>query len=334
MILKKKVIIISLIIVFCSYYIQREILDSQQKPIKKEKNIIKPDKYGNPPNIVLITVDGLRYDASTQLLTSINEIGNIVFTQAISSASHTTPAIASLLTGNYPYNTGVHLYTDSIPDNMPLLQEKLKDQRYQTYGIFTAGIVNRILINRSWDYWYIHNKVPYMQADEATKMALDVLKNNNASPFFLWVHYLDPHTPFMPPEKYVNEHDIRRKLYYNGEVRFVNYGIGELINQLDLQNTIIILSADHGWGLWDHDYDAHCHKLFEEQLRIPLVFYIPGMSEKRVIDRQVRIVDIAPTILELVGINLSDVDGKVYSMKKSYPHIVKHIIQNMKTKAV
>jgi arylsulfatase A-like enzyme len=152
--------------------------------------------------------------------------------------------------------------------------------------------------------------------------------------FFLWVHYLDPHLPYAPPAEQVermNVHDelgftlditsatrptmdlfgtperrVWAKSLYDGEVRYVDAEIGRLLDALQASgiydDALIVFSVDHGEEFWDHDGFEHGHTLYEELVAVPLIFKTPGTGAARMVDGTVAIYDVAPTVLELVGL--------------------------------
>lgn len=148
------------------------------------------------------------------------------------------------------------------------------------------------------------------------------------APTLLFVHYVDPHDPYLPHPEMMSrpeppgrfdgsraalreldrteltaEDMDRIKWLYEGEVRYCDHWIGRLIKGLggilgSLDDVMLVLTADHGEGLWDHEFRAHGRDLYEEQTHVPLIVRFPGQRDGRVIETPVSLVDIAPTILE------------------------------------
>ena len=173
------------------------------------------------------------------------------------------------------------------------------------------------------------------RGDATTEMAIRWLREDRdpAQPFLLFVHYFDPHAPYVPPDEYVwrfhsldrpttermdqlalrygaaaamvAENAIRR---YDGEVAFTDREIGRLLKALDraglADRTLVVITADHGEGLMDHGYLLHGLDLHEESVRVPLLFRWRGTIPAGLsFPEPVELVDLAPTILELVGID-------------------------------
>ncbi|MFW9827318.1 MAG: sulfatase-like hydrolase/transferase [Candidatus Thorarchaeota archaeon] len=182
---------------------------------------------------------------------------------------------------------------------------------------------------------------PYADAEIITTTAIKWLKSNFKDSFFLWIHYMDCHLPYFPPLRYIknitdekitkedmiqikkistslrnnnqfidNLDERYKKIalsLYDAEVSYVDYHIGNLchyLKRIDIFNrTNIILTADHGEALFEHNTLGHKASLYEELLRIPLVIKIEGNSiEKRRIEDQFQMIDLAPTILDIFNI--------------------------------
>jgi len=180
-----------------------------------------------------------------------------------------------------------------------------------------------------------------------TDLALQWLKANSRSSFFLWIHYLEPHTPYSPPPQYVDTYgkgykgkyrwgfsftieeqrentfgcklpqkETQRAIdLYDSEIKYVDSEIGRLMDYLREsgldQNTIIIFTSDHGEGLGEHDYFfEHGDFLYQHNSKVPLFIILPGNKVRPRIDTPVSINDIFPTALELLGIQkLTEIDG-------------------------
>ncbi|MBL8900066.1 MAG: sulfatase [Planctomycetes bacterium] len=179
-------------------------------------------------------------------------------------------------------------------------------------------------------------------ADSITRHALKALQqksegNYRDRPVMLVTHYVDPHDPYLPHPGLLNEpepagrwsgsrtnllemdrmsHALtemdkeRIRFLYRGEVKYCDAAVGELLHNLsaimDLaKDTMIVVTSDHGEGLWDHGFRDHGTDLFEEQVRVPLLIHWPGMTanDARIISEPVSLVDIAPTILAAAGLD-------------------------------
>jgi len=175
-----------------------------------------------------------------------------------------------------------------------------------------------------------------VRADRVTAEVLNWLEDHHQEQFFLWIHYIDPHYPFSPPAAYrpsiagvsnerldflgsYNEEEIytgRARLrpadrdaivaLYDGEIRYVDRYVGEVLDRMDAlglrENTLFMLSADHGDEFWEHGGYQHGHALYNELIHVPLIVRGPrGFSAPQSIDSVVRHIDIAPTLAEIAG---------------------------------
>jgi arylsulfatase A-like enzyme len=128
-------------------------------------------------------------------------------------------------------------------------------------------------------------------------------------PWFLFVHYLDPHKHYIDHEGFEPFGKSGRDRY-DGEVRFVDHHFGRLlaaVNEVDpgLENTLVVFFSDHGESFGEHGEKFHGRDLFDIQLRVPLVVKIPGVKPSRV-ETRVSLIDLAPTVLDVVGVDSPD----------------------------
>src|SRR2546430_427096 len=121
-------------------------------------------------------------------------------------------------------------------------------------------------------------------------------------PYFLWVHFYDPHAPYDPPPAFAAKFPGRS---YDGEVAAADFGVSTLLRALDgerRRDTVIVATGDHGESLGEHGEPKHGMLLYEATLHVPLVIAGPGVAAGSVVKAQVRHVDILPTVLDLVGV--------------------------------
>lgn len=157
------------------------------------------------------------------------------------------------------------------------------------------------------------------RADATTRKALRWLRKNKRKPFFLWVHYFDPHAPYDPPKPFdqmfigVTDTPLKRTIArYDGEIRFTDQEIQRLLEQLEsfglTDKTLIVVTSDHGEGLGEHNWMGHAVYVYEEEMRIPLIMRLPGkIPANTVLKAPVQSIDMAPTILGLLEIPVPDV---------------------------
>ncbi len=184
-------------------------------------------------------------------------------------------------------------------------------------------------------------------ADVTTQRALEWLNENSDDKFFLMLHYFDPHSPYEPPEEYdiydysdepfysdarydypgvLGKTSIREDVGdYEGEVRFADYNVGLVLDKLDElrldDNTLVVLTADHGECFGEHNfsdfgYDMyrpcvfHGKTLYEEEIHIPFIVRNPNSTIRGRVPDLVESIDIMPTVLDIIGIGIPEVDGK------------------------
>jgi len=234
-----------------------------------------------------------------------------LFEHCVAPAPLTLPSHATLLTGVDPY---VHGARDNgifkLHDDNRTLAEALREAGFQTsacvavsvldessgvlQGFETLRDVPRVARDRGLG---IAGRLP---ADVVAEEALARMRQAPAR-FFLFVHFFDPHDPYEPPAEYRAAHDDP----YLAEIAFVDAQIGRLLAELDAlgraDETLVVLSADHGEGRGDHEELTHGSFLYDSTLRVPLILRLPGrLPAGARVAGQARTKDIAPTILALL----------------------------------
>ncbi|MDO8670777.1 MAG: sulfatase [Dehalococcoidia bacterium] len=316
------------------------------------------------PNVLVITVDTLRADylgingnttVKTPDLDALARQG-ANFTMAISTFSQTNPAHASLFTGAYPvtHKSMTHC-VDPIAKSVDTLAEVLKRNGYSTHALYSWPCFEWDTgFNRGFDIFRgVYVKVPGGKdidrgndgrADVTTNGVLEWARQKPASPFFLWVHFMDPHYPYTPPPPFDNMYDpdckdcldgswatidkihafeplrdadIKHvKAEYAGEVSFTDQEIGRLMAGMRsaglLDNTMIIVLSDHGEAFGDNGLWFHPLIMYNSVVRVPLIFvYPPTLPAGKVVNSITSVVDVMPTILETLKIPLpSQTEGK------------------------
>lgn len=223
-------------------------------------------------NVLLVTIDTLRADrlgcygyagAATPVLDALAARG-VRFATAIAHVPLTTPSHASILTGLTPLRHGVRDNGDFVlPDRIPTLAEAFHDAGYRT-AAFVSGfpLDRRFGLARGFDTYDDHlphgedrRRSAYVErpADQTTAAVRSWLEGGTPSPWFLWVHYFDPHSPYEPPPDFAARFAGRP---YDGEVAFVDAQIGVLLALLEAKGlaprTRVLVTADHGESLGEH----------------------------------------------------------------------------------
>ncbi len=296
--------------------------------------------FRKPYNVVWIMVDTMRADtvgyAGYHRPTTPNldklAARSTIFERAYSISSKTPTVVGPMMAGRYPSETprSFHHFVYYAKENL-FLAEVLKDQG--AYRTAATGC-----------HWYFKRKYGYDQGFErwkgymiegdemeripTSKQATDNAiafvealsqgglpadgeapaqppKEGDKSPWFLFVHYLDPHKHYIDHEGFPPFGKTARDRY-DGEIRFVDHHMGRLFDALEaqdpgLKNTVIVVMSDHGEAFGEHDQVFHGRDLYEHQLLVPLVVHVPGAPPARVAER-VSIIDLAPTLLDAVGV--------------------------------
>ena len=243
-----------------------------------------------------------------------------VVAEILREAGYATAAFGSnpYLSTRFCYHKGFDFYDQNlVPWNQDEASPIIKN-------------INRLFI-------VLRGMLPYLRADALRRKALRWLEGRPAHrPFFLWVHFMDVHEPYRPPRPYARLYDGGyRKLVpdrilwqraharpqditdgqrahlvalYDGEINFVDREIGRLLEQMGerdlLENTLVVVAADHGDEFAEHGEFGHRFKLYDELIRVPLIFWSPDLLPQReIIPHQVRLIDLVPTALDLLNVH-------------------------------
>ena len=277
-------------------------------------------------NVVLITIDTLRADrlgcygyrgAETPSIDRLAAAGTS-FISAYAQVPFTLPSHASLFTSTYPMWNGVR---DSagppLAGESVTLAEVFKQNGYATAAFTAAFVVDSFFqLDQGFDTYY-DNFPPrdasilpgdetglQRRGDDVLAPAVNWIEKNKAQKFFTWIHLYDPHHPYDPPEPFRSRY--RSKLY-DGEIAYVDSVIGKLFTFLAgrklMDKTVIVLTSDHGEALGEHGETYHGYYVYDSTLRVPLIFSIPNLDRQiREVSLPVSLLDVAPTILQAVGI--------------------------------
>ncbi len=283
------------------------------------------------PNVLLVTIDTLRADhvgsygypaAQTPALDALAARG-LRFEQATTVAPLTLPAHSSLMTGTFP---AYHAVRDNggyyLGDDQVTLAKLLRGRGYRTGGFISAFVLDgRWGIGQGFDRYFDDFDLSQYRLDvgldavqrpasEVVSKAIEWLDQDVSSPFLAWVHIYEPHAPYDPPEAFRARFPPTMIGAYDAEVATADAQIARLIDHLRaagrLDRTIIVALGDHGESLGEHDEEQHGFFVYDSTIRIPLI--IAGASlEPRVVRDQVRIVDVMPTVLDLVHVEVPKV---------------------------
>ena len=300
------------------------------------------------PNVLLLSVDSLRADhadgmggtrATGPTLRTLARTGT-VFTQATTAAPWTTPSMASVLTGLTPWAHHVRRDDRTLSGQVPTLAERLRQAGYATAAVVpSATLSEEYGFARGFDFFsngrYDHNTVT---SPAMAGTALNWLEHRPAGrPFFLWVHFWDPHFNYLPPAPYdaavapawkpvpgtvydlaalKNAHAplAARELewlrsQYDGELLHTDRYLGEILEMVDRTTdgtgTLVIVLGDHGEAFQEHGWLTHTVRVDEEMVHVPLAFRWTGhLPAGKTIDAPVSLADVAPTVLDMLELEV------------------------------
>jgi arylsulfatase A-like enzyme len=322
-------------------------------------------------NIILVSEDQLAarhihsygyHRNTTPHLDRMTEEG-VLFTRFYASGSWTTPSYPSMMTGLFPSQHQMTLFVrpgaPTLDPGIPLLAEQFEKAGYHTVAFCNNGNAGQFILGRGFKEFYQGQRIPDniteredetlmdFRAPGTNKKIFSWLEKNKDIPFFMFILYFEPHSPYDPP----SEHDIfktdaypeethtgydplKGKLLrfanagdkravqrlidlYDGKVHFIDYHFGKLLNKIENlgldDKTIIILLSDHGELLYSHkDVLTFDHRsLYDTNIHVPLVIKGPGISQGKKINAMASHIDIPPTILDLAGLpHLKNVPGE------------------------
>ncbi len=267
-----------------------------------------------------------------------------LFTRAIAQSSWTLPSHASLLTSLYAKSHGVSSVFQALGATALTLAEDLRTGGYVTVAVISGGPLSAdhgldqgfdVYDTGCWEYSHTHDAT-----NECTHARASAwLRHCRNSPFFLFTHYWDVHYDYLPPAPYdtlfdpayggdfdsrgviserlrptdLSTSDVNHLVaLYDGEIAHTDRYVGMLLAELEAarlsDNTIVVLTSDHGDELFDHGTTGHGHTLYQELVRVPLIWVDPSRPPYRArVQDMVQLVDVPPAILERVDLAVPDV---------------------------
>ncbi|MFK8011137.1 MAG: sulfatase-like hydrolase/transferase [Marinicellaceae bacterium] len=299
----------------------------------------------NQYNVMIVTFDTTRADhiatygkttARTPILDQLANDG-VVYEKSLAPIAITLPSHSTIMTGQVPFVHGVRdngLF--KLSENKITLAEILKSKGYKTSAaIGSFPLTSQFGINQGFDYFNEHITQKYedifgektiakdklffderkaAQVNEAIMPWIENQVIKKQGPFFTWLHYFDPHHPHEPPSPY---NQIFVNDLYQGEIAYSDESLGNVIAQLKrlnvYDNTLIIFTSDHGEGLEEHNESTHSMLIYNSTLHVPLIIKYPQQKHAGTrISQWVGLVDIFPTVLNTLGINIpDDIQGEV-----------------------
>jgi arylsulfatase A-like enzyme/cytochrome c-type biogenesis protein CcmH/NrfG len=274
-------------------------------------------------NIVIITIDTLRADrvgaygyaaARTPAIDRLAREG-VMFGQAFATAPITLTSHASLMTGRYPPGHGARHNGVRLDERTPTLAATLSGAGFATGGFIAAFPLDRRFgLARGFDVYgdrmppgvdgrAVNERPGRQVVDEA----LAWLARNRSRRFFLWVHLFEPHAPYGTPSD--AGRDIKAR--YDDEIAEADAQAGRILEALgsDRAATLVVFAGDHGEAFGEHGEIGHSIFLYDTTLRVPLVIAATGLPAGRNVREPVSLIDVAPTVLRLLGLPPLDSDG-------------------------
>ena len=288
---------------------------------------------GRFPNVVFVTIDTLRADrigAYGYHRPTTPEIDDFLdrgarFDEARTIEPLTAPALASMLTSIHPHEHGSTRNGLPVREGLASVSAILEERGFATAAFVGNWTLKRelsglgehfqtyeeVLSRKRW--FIIKGEATARDLTRSSLSWLDrTLESRPHRPFFLWVHYVEPHAPYLLQEETLGQlgfpedsEDLAPRDRYDTEVAFVDAAVGRLLDGIyrksPPEETLVVLTSDHGESLGEHGYWGHGRNLYEEGLRIPLGIVWPGVIPAgTVISEPATILDLAPTVLGLL----------------------------------
>lgn len=278
---------------------------------------------GKSKNLILITVDTVRADhvgcygyarAETPNMDALAR-GGILFENARATVPLTLPSHSTMMTGQYPMANGMrnNLF-DKLGDKSTTLAKVLKTKGWNTGAVLGAYVLHsKFGLAQGFDYYEDRlitddasqtSGYPERSAESVANLGIDWLrKNGQKGKYFLWLHFYDPHAPYVPPEPFRSKFAA---LPYDGEVAYLDSQLGRVFEELKRlgieKETAIILVGDHGEGLGDHGETFHGVLTYDSTLKVPMIVKARGWPQGVKVRESVSLVDVLPTALGILGV--------------------------------
>jgi len=266
------------------------------------------------PNVLLISIDTLRadhlgcygYSKRTPVIDAL-AAKSVLFETAISQVPMTLPSHCTIFTGLYPDQHGVRNNENFVlSDKNRTLATVFRENGYATGAVVGSFSLDSVFgVDRGFEFYEDRigqghdpelNRNAERRAEAVWQIGRKWLEKQKAS-WFCFLHFFDPHATYTPPTPFPQT--------YDGEIAYVDRILGDILEFLRQKNllstTILVLLSDHGESLGEHGESSHGVFLYDATLHVPLLIGAPGLKPAR-IGSQVRLVDVAPTILELAGL--------------------------------
>ena len=312
---------------------------SPAREFKPSSSSAEPERLDPTPvkrrlNVLLITLDTTRADALGAYGQALESSPNIdrlaregvLFERAMTSNPETLPSHSTLFTGRYPFSHGVRSNSGFVLSNdNTTLAEVLAREGYRTAAEVAAMVMNeKTQVGQGFSQYRTPEspkvelkKVRYGSATspevevqtrtgaDITRRGIEFIRSNRANEFFLWLHYFDPHVPYSAPAAFNAKIPSSA---YHAEIASADAQIGKLIKELEQlglrEQTLVILTSDHGEGLGEHEEMTHSYFVYQTTMHVPLIFWGPSqLAAATRVASTVRTIDVAPTVFDLLKID-------------------------------
>ena len=335
--------------------------------------LVESEKNSTNANVILIALDTLRADHMScygyefETTPKIDEFARdgVLFEECFAPAIPTHPGYTTIFTGVNPLRHGIvcHMGNRILPDEIPLISEILSQKGFLTVAVDNLTATKAPWFSRGYEYYVFSGGITVISGgykitgEIATEKALNFLDlwregRFGRKPFFMFIHYWDPHAPYFPPPPFrgafyrpcgerksikalmmktiwgrnllkgwagrvIEEHDDKAYVdcLYDEEILYVDSQVSSIISWLKknelYDESIILITADHGELLGEHDIFYDHHGLYEGDIHVPLIIKAPELPRNVRVKGFVTHEDIVPTILEMLGINVdAKLDGE------------------------
>ncbi|MAE61930.1 MAG: hypothetical protein CMJ49_11310 [Planctomycetaceae bacterium] len=284
--------------------------------------------HPRPRNVIIISLDTTRADhlggyGNTRTITpNIDQFAaqGVLFETVYAPAPMTLPSHATMMTGLDPPAHGVHdNLTYKLHEDHTTLADILGRRGFETGALISTFVLDsRFNLDQGFAAYddhlggdaEVHNNERV--AGQTVDRALDWMRQNADLPFFMFLHFYDAHDPYEPPEPFRSRF---KDNLYAGEIAYMDQQVGRVLDELTSlgldDETIVIVVADHGEMLGSHGERTHSYLIYQPVIDVPMIIRTPGSLTDHRVTEPVGIVDVAPTICGVLGINaLDDTNGE------------------------
>lgn len=294
------------------------------------------------PNVLLLVCDTLRadhlgcYGYKRPTSPAIDQFAEnaLLFENAMSSAPWTRPSMGSLFTSLYPHQHQAFYWEDTLDNSYLTMAEIFRNHNYSTFAIQTNVLLTEYYnFHQGFQYF---NEIINEKAEKVTTKFNSWVTKNCKKPFFAYLHFMDVHLPYEAPRDFnkifepkkfnsvldgvAGAYEVRilneiglssqEKQHfinlYDAEIRYFDHYFGQIINKLKeigmFNNTIVILTSDHGEEFWEHNGFEHGHTLYRETTHVPLIIKYSSQLPAKRIQPGVELLGLTPMLLDLCRI--------------------------------